>query len=67
VKEPVTHIEKPLEENVNRLQVVGEEARSVEEAIAVLRYWLSNISSPILKVVCLDMFVYFLFFYFTVL
>lgn len=36
VKEPVTHTEKPLEENVNRLQVVGEEARSVEEAIAVL-------------------------------
>lgn len=54
VKEPVTHIEKPLEENVNRLQVVGEEARSIEEAIAVLRYWLTNISSPILKFVCLD-------------
>lgn len=32
----MTHTEKPLEENVNRLQVVGEEARSVEEAIAVL-------------------------------
>lgn len=28
--------EKPLEENVNRLVVEGEEARSVEEAIAVL-------------------------------
>jgi hypothetical protein len=40
VKEPMTHIEKPLEENLNRLQTVGEEARSVEEAIAVLRYWL---------------------------
>jgi hypothetical protein len=38
VKESVTHIEKPLEENLNRLQIVGEEARSVEEAIAVLRY-----------------------------
>jgi DNA-binding transcriptional regulator GbsR (MarR family) len=38
VKEPVTHIEKPLEENVNRLQIEGEQARSVEEAIAVLRY-----------------------------
>lgn len=38
VKEPVTHIEKPLEENVNRLQVVGEEARSIEEAIAVLSF-----------------------------
>ncbi|XP_021935101.1 coiled-coil domain-containing protein 124, partial [Zootermopsis nevadensis] len=36
VKEPVTHIEKPLEENINRLQVEGEQARSIEEAIAVL-------------------------------
>ena len=40
-KEPVTHIEKPLEENVNRLKVEGEEARSVEEAISVLRFvWI---------------------------
>jgi hypothetical protein len=37
-KEPVTHIEKPLEENINRLQTEGVQARSVEEAIAVLRY-----------------------------
>ncbi|KAJ4435388.1 hypothetical protein ANN_18003 [Periplaneta americana] len=36
VKEPVTHIEKPLEENINRLQIEGEQARSVEQAIAVL-------------------------------
>jgi hypothetical protein len=36
-KEPVTHIEKPLEENINRLQTEGVQARSVEEAIAVLR------------------------------
>nr|CAD7463241.1 unnamed protein product [Timema tahoe] len=36
VKESVTHIEKPLEENINRIQVEGDEARSVEEAIAVL-------------------------------
>ncbi|XP_063238976.1 coiled-coil domain-containing protein 124 [Bacillus rossius redtenbacheri] len=36
VKEPVTHIEKPLEENVNRLQVEGDEARTIDEAIAVL-------------------------------
>jgi len=36
-KEPVTHIEKPLEENINRLQTEGLQARSVEEAIAVLR------------------------------
>lgn len=35
-KEPVTHIEKPLEENINRLQTEGLQARSVEEAIAVL-------------------------------
>ena len=28
----------PLEENVNRLLVDGEEARTVEEAIAVLRW-----------------------------
>ncbi|KAJ8872491.1 hypothetical protein PR048_026097 [Dryococelus australis] len=35
-KEPVTHIEKPLEENVNRILIEGEEARTVEEAIAVL-------------------------------
>jgi len=43
-KEPVTHIEKPLEENINRLQTEGVQARSVEEAIAVLRYLLTNIS-----------------------
>ncbi|CAB3380072.1 Hypothetical predicted protein [Cloeon dipterum] len=30
------HVEKPIEENVNRLQVDGLEARSVEEAISVL-------------------------------
>ncbi|KAF4531493.1 hypothetical protein B566_EDAN004089 [Ephemera danica] len=35
-KEPQTHIEKPIEENVNRLKVEGLEARSVEEAISVL-------------------------------
>lgn len=32
-----THITQPLPENINRLQVDGEEARSVEEAISVLR------------------------------
>ncbi|PSN40012.1 Coiled-coil domain-containing protein 124-A [Blattella germanica] len=36
VKEPVTHIEKPLEENINRLQIEGEQARSIDEAIKVL-------------------------------
>ncbi|KAL0279204.1 UNVERIFIED_CONTAM: hypothetical protein PYX00_000810 [Menopon gallinae] len=35
-KEPVTHIEKPLEENINRVKVDGFEARSVTEAISVL-------------------------------
>jgi len=35
-KEPVTHIEKPLEDNINKLQTEGVQARSVEEAIAVL-------------------------------
>ena len=43
-KEPVTHIEKPLEENINRLQTEGVQARSVEEAIALLRYLLTNIT-----------------------
>lgn len=33
----VTHLEIPLEENINRLTIDGEEARSVTEAIAVLR------------------------------
>eukprot|EP00088_Acartia_fossae_P060613 TRINITY_DN7260_c0_g1_i3.p1 TRINITY_DN7260_c0_g1~~TRINITY_DN7260_c0_g1_i3.p1 ORF type:complete len:236 (-),score=95.82 TRINITY_DN7260_c0_g1_i3:209-916(-) len=31
-----THLTKPLQENVNRIQVEGEEARTVDEAIAVL-------------------------------
>ncbi|KAJ9583958.1 hypothetical protein L9F63_021703 [Diploptera punctata] len=35
-KEPVTHIEKPLEENINRIKMEGEEARSIDEAIKVL-------------------------------
>ncbi|KAJ1526002.1 hypothetical protein ONE63_009179 [Megalurothrips usitatus] len=34
--EEETHISKPLEENINRLEVEGEEARTVEEAISVL-------------------------------
>lgn len=37
-KEPVeTHLTAPLVENVNRIAVEGEEARSVTEAIAILR------------------------------
>ncbi|XP_013403117.1 coiled-coil domain-containing protein 124 isoform X2 [Lingula anatina] len=35
-EEDLTHIEKPLEENVNVIQVEGVEARSVEDAIAAL-------------------------------
>ncbi|CAN7938878.1 unnamed protein product [Ixodes hexagonus] len=34
-EEPLLH-EKPLEENVNRIMVEGDEARTVDEAIAVL-------------------------------
>lgn len=33
-----THLTVPLEENINRLVVDGEEARSITEAIAILRY-----------------------------
>ncbi|XP_060516298.1 coiled-coil domain-containing protein 124-like [Cylas formicarius] len=32
-----THLDVPLEENINRLQIDGEEARTVDEAIYVLR------------------------------
>ncbi|KAF8771661.1 coiled-coil domain-containing protein 124-like [Argiope bruennichi] len=35
-KKELLHDEKPLEENVNRLQVEGEVARSVDDAIAIL-------------------------------
>ncbi|KAK6630673.1 hypothetical protein RUM43_014662 [Polyplax serrata] len=35
-KEPTTHISKPLEENINRVQVDGLEARSITEAISIL-------------------------------
>lgn len=31
-----THLDKPVEENINRIVVEGEEARSVTEAIAIL-------------------------------
>lgn len=41
-----THHELVLEENVNRLVPEGDEARSVEEAIAVLAY-VSCLSSII--------------------
>merc|ERR1712106_487714 len=35
--EPETHLTVALEENINRLQLEGEEARSVTEAIQVLK------------------------------
>ncbi|XP_044766002.1 coiled-coil domain-containing protein 124 [Coccinella septempunctata] len=38
-----THLETPLTENINRLTVDGEEARSVTEAIAVLSSELKDI------------------------
>lgn len=37
-KEELTHDQLPLEENLNRLQIEGDEARTVEEAISVLGY-----------------------------
>lgn len=35
-KELQTHIEKPIEENINRVEVDGLEARSITEAISIL-------------------------------
>ncbi|KAG8183653.1 hypothetical protein JTE90_005639 [Oedothorax gibbosus] len=32
----VVHVETPLEENINRIQVEGDEARNVDEAISIL-------------------------------
>ena len=34
--------EQPIEENVNRLQFEGEQARTVDEAIRVLRFVTSS-------------------------
>lgn len=33
-----THLDAPLIENVNRLEIDGEEARTVEQAISILGY-----------------------------
>jgi hypothetical protein len=33
----VTHLDEPLEENINRLKIEGEEARTITEAISILR------------------------------
>ena len=38
-EESLVHDEVPLVENVNRLVTEGEEARNVEDAIAVMRYF----------------------------
>lgn len=35
-KKVETHLDTPLEENINRLQIDGEEARNVDEAISIL-------------------------------
>ena len=41
-KADVPHDELPIEENLNRLQMEGDEARTVEEAISVLGcVWLT--------------------------
>lgn len=37
-KEP-THLEVPLEENLNRMTIEGEEARNIDQAITILRYF----------------------------
>lgn len=34
--------EPPIEENINRLQIEGEEARSVTQALSVLRWAVTN-------------------------
>ena len=45
-KVDVPHDELPIEENLNRLQMEGDEARTVEEAISVLGcVWLTMISA----------------------
>ena len=40
----LVHDEVPLEENVNRLVTEGDEARNIEDAIAVMRYFTINIT-----------------------
>ena len=39
-EEVETHLTTPLEENINRVEVEGVEARTVDEALSVLRYLL---------------------------
>lgn len=47
-KETETHLEIPLEENINKVVVEGEQARSIDEAISILRY-LSMFQRPIYR------------------
>eukprot|EP00088_Acartia_fossae_P021985 TRINITY_DN23311_c0_g1_i1.p1 TRINITY_DN23311_c0_g1~~TRINITY_DN23311_c0_g1_i1.p1 ORF type:complete len:222 (-),score=65.53 TRINITY_DN23311_c0_g1_i1:237-902(-) len=44
-----THLSKPLEENVNRIAVEGEEARTVEDAISILSLSGSAGATPVDK------------------
>lgn len=37
VKKVETHLDAPLPENINHCEIDGEEARTVEEAISILR------------------------------
>lgn len=48
-KRELMHDEKPIEENINRVTVEGEEARSVEDAIAILRFVLTPFTIRIVK------------------
>lgn len=45
VDKPIlTHLDTPLVENINRMQIDGEEARNIDEAIQILGYdWACGI------------------------
>lgn len=49
-EEVETHLTTPLEENINRVVVEGVEARTVDEALSVLRYLLLYFWSHFSKV-----------------
>ena len=48
-KADVPHDEQPIEENINRLQLEGDEARSVDEAISVLGCVMLSLFSLLLS------------------
>ena len=52
-EEVKTHLSTPLEENVNRVQVEGVEARTVDEALNVLRFVRSDVTMSISKFYCI--------------